>query len=62
MNEISSNYLGDSKFEESDNQQIDEQSLCLKQASDNECTEKFHGQSQQLKREKSYQNEDSSYY
>ena len=41
--EISSNDLGDSKFDESDNQQIYEQSLCLKQASDNECTVEFNG-------------------
>ena len=59
--EISNNDLGDSRFDESDNQQIDEQSLCLKQSSDNECTVEFNGQSVDSKvLEKSYQNEDSS--
>ncbi len=34
--EISNNDIGDSRFDESYNQQIDEQSLCLKQSCDNE--------------------------
>ena len=35
--EINNNDIGDSRFDESHNQQIDEQSHCLKQSSDNEC-------------------------
>ena len=58
--EISNNGRGDSRFDESDNQQIDEQSLCLKRSSDNECTVKINGQSVHSEViEKSYQNEDS---
>ena len=59
--EISNNDLGDSRVDESDNQQIDEQSLCLKQSSDNECTVEFNGKSVYSEViEKSYQKEDSS--
>ena len=59
--EISNNDLGDSRFDESDNQQINEQSLCLKQSSDNECTVEFNNQSVNSEVvEKSDQNEDSS--
>ena len=59
--EISNNDIGDNMFDESDNQQIDEQSLCLKQSSDNECTVEFNGQSVHSEViEKSYQNGDSS--
>ena len=59
--EISNNDKGDSRFDESDNQQIDEHSLCLNQSSDNECTMEFNGQSVHSEViEKSYQNEDSS--
>ncbi len=43
--EISNNEIGDSRFDESHNQQIDEQSLCLKQSCHNECTVEFNGQS-----------------
>ena len=57
--EISNNDIGDSRFDESDNQQIDEHSLCLKQSSDNECTVEFNGRSLNSEViEKSYQNED----
>ena len=59
--EISNNDKGDSRFDESDNQQIDEHSLCLNQSSDNECTIEFNGQSVHSEViEKSYQNGDSS--
>ncbi len=58
---ISSNDLGDSRLDESDNQQIDVQSLCQKQSCDNECTVEFSGQSVHSEViEKSYQNGDSS--
>ncbi len=58
---ISNNDIGDSRFDESNNQQIDEQSLWLKQSSDNEYTVEFNGQSVDSEViEKSYQNEDSS--
>ena len=56
--EIDSNFLGDSKFDESDNQQI---TLCLKQASHNVSTVELNGQS--VNNEvvaKSDQSEDSS--
>ena len=53
--------IGGSRFDESDKQQIDEHSLCLKQSSDNECTVEINGQSVNSEViEKSYQNEDSS--
>ncbi len=59
--EISNNDLGDRRFDESDNQQIDEQSLCLTQSPDNECTVEFNGQSVDSEViEESYQNEYSS--
>ncbi len=59
--EISNNDIGESRFDESRNQQFDEQSLCLKQSSDNECTVEFNGQSVTSEViEKYYQNEDSS--
>ena len=59
--EISNNDLRDSRFDESDNQQIDEHSLCLKQSSDNDCTVELNNQSVDNEViEKSYQNKDSS--
>ena len=58
---MSNNDIRASRFDESDNQQIDEQSLCLKQSSDNECTVEFNGQSVHSEViEKSYQNKYSS--
>ncbi len=57
--EISSNDLDNSKFDESDNQQINEQSICLEQAADNACTVEFNGQSVDSEViKKSNQNED----